>query len=165
MEDSIYQQYVSYLENGTLPIHFRSNKGNFIAAANKFDIRGNILYRNGKIVVKSSEKDELWLQHAHSGRDAFYSRLKTRYYFRGMEKWVRNKTNECVACAHKNSKIWPSFLSPLKPIPVTPKMMWRVHLDLMGPFPLTTRGNRYVGVAVCALSKFPEAEGKNAFTS
>ena len=64
-------------------------------------------------------------------------------------------------------------MPPLKPIPIEPKIMWRIHgnfatvcdkiflVDLAGPFtPTSVDGNRYIAIAVCAFSKFVEAQGK-----
>ncbi len=85
-----------------------------------------------------------------------------RYYWLGCEKYVRQKTQECIHCAHKNNvKIWPAEIPPLQPIPVTPKAFWRVHCDLFGPLKKSSAGNRYVGIAVCALTKYVEAMRKS----
>ncbi len=78
-----------------------------------------------------------------------------------MEKWVRQMTQDCVCCSHKNNSIWKASISPLRPIPVEPKAFWRIHVDLMGPFQETPAGNKYVGVAVCPLLKYPEAKRKH----
>jgi hypothetical protein len=45
----------------------------------------------------------------------------------------------------------------LIPIPVTPKIMWRIAVDFMGPFPMSRNGNVYAGIAQCAFTKFIEA--------
>ena len=44
------------------------------------------------------------------------------------EKIMLLKKFLCVFLVHKkNSSVWPAALPPLKPIPVEPKIMWRVH--------------------------------------
>ena len=73
------------------------------------------------------------------------------------------KTKECVICAHKNNVFNKAPVPPLIPIAVTPKIMWRVHVDLTARMPLTKRGNRYIAVAICAFSKYPEAKGNCPF--
>ena len=82
--------------------------------------------------------------------------INKRFYFYGGEKWVREKVKKCVACAHKNGQQWKAEMPPLKPIPVEPKAMWRVHIDLLGPFPESDDGNKYIGLAICPLTKFVE---------
>ena len=84
-----------------------------------------------------------------------------RYYWHKGEKYVRMKTKECVICGHKKNVFNAAPVPPLKPIPVTPKLFWRVHVDLSGVLPTTSRGNKYLGVAICAFSKYIEAKGNN----
>ena len=84
-----------------------------------------------------------------------------RYYWYGGEKFVRQKVRECTACAHKNSRVWQTSVAPLKPIPVIPKVMWRIHLDLCGKFKKSDAGNQYIALAVDAFSKYVEGQGIN----
>lgn len=84
-----------------------------------------------------------------------------RYYWYGGEKYVRMKTKECVICGHKNNIFNNASVPPLRPIPVTPKIFWRVHVDLTGKLPLTKNGNKFIAVAVCAFSKYIEAKGND----
>ena len=100
------------------------------------------------------------MHSSHSGRDKTWAKIKSRYYFRGGETFVRGKIKECLFCSHKHPNMWPAGTTPLQPIPVVPKPMWRIHLDLMGPFPKSQLGNKYVAVGVCALTKYPEAKRK-----
>ena len=82
-----------------------------------------------------------------------------RYYWHGGEKYVRMKTKECVICAHKNHVFNKAPVPPLNPIPVTAKMFWRVHVDLTAKLPMTENGNQYIGIAICAFSKYIEGRG------
>jgi len=163
MENNAYYDLKAYVLSKKLPKTFPSTKPNFLATAAhyKVNLRG-FLTREGKIVLKKSDLPRLWKQyHDHCGSNPTWNRIKSKYYYYGGEKWVRSKTQDCVACSHKNSSVWPVGRAPLNPIPVTPKAFWRVHLDLMGPLaPVSLDGNRYVGIAVDALTKYPEALGK-----
>ena len=47
-------------------------------------------------------------------------------------------------------------MTPLNPIPVDPKLFFRINLDLMGPFLESNNGNKYVAIAVDAFSKYVE---------
>ena len=67
----------------------------------------------------------------HSGINFTWKKISDRYWMRGGEKWVREKCKQCVACAHKNSNIWPAETSPLIPIPTEAKAFWRVHSNLL----------------------------------
>ena len=91
--------------------------------------------------------------------------IKLRFYWLGGEKYVRMKTKECVVCAHKNNVFNTPAVPPLKPIPVQPRIMWRVHVDLSGKLPTTKNGNKYIAVAMCAFSKYIEAKGNVPYFS
>ena len=167
MEAKDYKDIYNFLKSGNFPRKTKSSRSNFRAKAKKFKIhKDGYLTRNGKQVLKKSQLQSVWLEmHMHSGRQKFWERLKARFYFRGGEKWVRQKTRECVACANKNYAVWKADVSPLIPIKCTPKPFWRVHLDLMGAFPKTKNGNKYVGIAVCAFTKYIEGMGNIFFES
>lgn len=162
MNDELYNDVLRYVAHGILPATYPSTKSNFIALAGHYAVNAvGFLTREGRVVIRHSELDTLWSQyHDHTGMNTAWKRIKLRYYFSGGQKWVREKTRNCVACAHKNNTVWPADRAPLKPIPVVPKAMWRVHIDLLGPLkPISDNGNRYVAIAVDALTKFPEAKG------
>ena len=84
-----------------------------------------------------------------------------RYYWYGGEKYVRMKTKDCVVCGHKNHLFNKAAVPPLVPIPVTAKIFWRVHVDLTAKLPTTKNGNNYIGIAICAFSKYIEAKGNH----
>jgi hypothetical protein len=85
-----------------------------------------------------------------------------RFYWRGGEKYIREQTKWCVMCAHKNNSFSKKGCSPLIPIPVTPKVFWRVHADLCGPFPISKKKNKYIAIAICAFTKYVEGKGNNS---
>ena len=82
-----------------------------------------------------------------------------RYYWYGGESYVREKTKECIICSHKNNVFNAAAVSHLRPIPVIPKIFWRVHVDLTGKFSKTKNGNQFIAIAICAFSKYIEAKG------
>ena len=56
--------------------------------------------------------------------------------------------------------MWTAPRQPLRPIPVIPKLMWRIHIDTIDfQHYESDSGNAFVLIGVCALSKFCEAEG------
>ena len=70
---------------------------------------------------------------------------------------MRQKTKDCIICFHKNNGGRRAAVAPLKPITVIPKVMWRVHVDLAGPYCLSKSGNKYLAIGICAFSKYIEA--------
>ena len=183
-----YANHVKYLKTGSFPLKFESTKSNFKRASKSMTLNAKgTLLRDGKMVVKRSERkkiyqgnlnvklhQQIWAFHkGHSGRDATWKKIKGRYYWRGGKNFVAHQVSLCIACSQKNSNVWTASMPPLKPIPVLPKVMWRVHgnfckgmwhfswVDLMGPlYPTTVDGNKYVAIAVCAFSKYVEAQGR-----
>ena len=82
-----------------------------------------------------------------------------------MEKWVRDKVKKCLPCDQKNGTCYRASVAPLKAIPVFPKIMWRVHLDMTGKLSVSAGGKyKYFVLGVCAFSKYVEGEG-NFFLS
>ena len=93
------------------------------------------------------------------GRDGTWKKINARFYWRGGQKYVAKKVAECIACSYKNNAHWTACMPALKPIPVTPKLFWSVHCEVLGPLAETLNGKKYIALGVCALSKYVEAEG------
>ena len=142
------------------PQEYPSTRSNFLAVCRKFEISNGHLTRQGKWVVQEHEQDEIFNDlHKHAGRDKTIQKVMARYWWYGGQKYIRVRVQECVSCAHKNSRAWTKNISPLKPIHVVPKIMWRIHCDLAGPFKTSSQGNKYFGIAVDAFSKYVEGKG------
>ena len=76
-----------------------------------------------------------------------------------MEKWVRKKIKNCVPCYQKNGTCYSASVAPLKAIPVSPKIMWRIHVDMTGKLTVESNGKyKYFVLAVCAFSKYIEGD-------
>lgn len=161
MEISTYDKVANFLNDGTLPRSFPSTKSNFVAMCEKFSLnKKNRLVRDNRIVLKETEIEQTFSEiHQHSGRNKTYQKFRERFWFPGMSVWVREKVKECVPCSNKNNVQWPAHVTPLIPIPVEPKLWWRVHIDLIGPLPRSSSGNNYIGLGVCALCKYVEGKG------
>ena len=128
--------------------------------ARQYAVIAGQLQRNAKWVAKMSEREEIYQSfHMHSGRDKTHLKIRDRFYWYGGEKYVRQKVKECVPCSHKTNRAWKSTIAPLQPILVTPKTMFRIHLDLAGPFKKSQTGNKYIALAVDAFTKYVEGQG------
>lgn len=98
------------------------------------------------------------LYWGYSSRDKTWSLIKARYYFLGGKTWVANEIKNSFVHMQKDARGWDAVVMPLKVIPITPKIMWRVHFDLLGPLPRSSAGNKYVALGVCSFTKFVEGE-------
>ena len=91
----------------------------------------------------------------HFGVRKTLGRLKQRVYWVGMRKDVSEWCKVCDVCC---AKMGPGrrTVAPLQVYQVGAPME-RVAVDILGPFPQTVRGNRFVCVAMDYFTKWPEA--------
>ena len=121
-------------------LHFRSNK--------KFGPR---------IVPSISDRQGI-IESLHSlghfGVQRTANLVQERYFWAGIFQDVTQHVELCLECRHRNI----TYLQPpvLKSIPVNDQAFYRVGIDLLGPITETTRGNRYIAVAVDYLTKWAE---------
>lgn len=80
--------------------------------------------------------------------------VQERYYWPGIFEDTNTLIRNCQECTMRNIKYLEK--PQLKSIPINDQAFYRVGLDLVGPFTVTNRGNRYLVVAVDFLTKWPE---------
>ena len=91
----------------------------------------------------------------HFGTVKTYEKLHTRYYWRKMFSDVNHWCRNCCDCAMRKSPR-NKHKAPLLPIPVQDAFD-RLACDIIGPFPPSKLGNRYVVVFSEYLTKWVEA--------
>ena len=70
MNDEKYQKIVEWHKYGALPAQFSSTKGNFLSEARKYELKEKNLWRDGKVVLRIENMEEVYRQcHQHTGRD------------------------------------------------------------------------------------------------
>ena len=92
----------------------------------------------------------------HFGTVKTYEKLRTRYYWRKMFSDVNHWCRSCCDCAMRKSPR-NRHKAPLLPIPVQDAFDDRPACDIIGPFPPSKLGNRYVVVFSEYLTKWVEA--------
>uniref|UniRef100_L7LYP4 RNA-directed DNA polymerase n=1 Tax=Rhipicephalus pulchellus TaxID=72859 RepID=L7LYP4_RHIPC len=82
----------------------------------------------------------------HLGVSRTYDRVRRRFYWPGLSRSVRRYVNACEICQRRKK---PSGLPAgyLQPINIPSEPFFRVGLDLLGPFPTSASGNKWVAVA------------------
>jgi len=123
----------------------------------KFDEGGEILYQ----LVTPKDRQEAVIKYHHDlpssghlGVDKTLSKLQQAFYWPGMVDSVRKYCNQCDDCvAHKISRA--SNKAPLGQYLVG-EPMERVMMDILGPLPVTSRGNRYILVIADWFTKWTE---------
>ena len=80
-------------------------------------------------------------------------KIKERFYWPQYFEDIRKYVESCHECQIKKPLVRNNILHPVEP----GRFMTRWGVDLVGPLPVTARGNKYIIVAVEYLSKWQEA--------
>ena len=161
MNDREYSDLVLFKTTGDYPVGLSGKaKWNYKTIAARYELNHrNELIRQGRLVLKESEKDAAFdvFHEGHSSRDKTWQKFTATYWYHGGYVWISNKVRDCLICAQKNNRGWDAVVTPLQVIEIDPQLFWRIHFDIAGPFPESSCGNKFAVIAVCAFSKFPEA--------
>lgn len=130
----IQQNYV--LENNRL---YRK-----VGAKKCWVVPNNVRWR----IVKSYHDEK-----GHFGEQKVVGMMQELFWFPKMRKYVRSYIAACPKCAFFKSKQGrpEGFLNP---IPKTPIPFHTVHMDHLGPFPRSSKGNEHILVVICGFTKF-----------
>ncbi|GFY36749.1 retrovirus-related Pol polyprotein from transposon 412 [Trichonephila clavipes] len=129
-----------------------------IIGQNREDKLGNVVKL---IVVPEGLRDPIKsLCHegtsAHLGITKSKDKLNRYFYwpncYRDMEQFVKT-CDQCQRAGKPNDK----KKAPLTLVPVIQEVFTKLNIDACGPLPITSKGNRYLIMAICMSSKFPEA--------
>ena len=130
----------------------------------KYELNDGILYKkeNDKLlrVIRKFEFEGLmFMMHdhelsAHFGFKTTYSKVRERYYWRGMLKDIETYVKSCDKCQRRGK---PKQKHELYPIEIEEPFA-RIGIDIVGPLPVTHRGNKYIVVAMDYFTKWPEAK-------
>ena len=116
---------------------------------------------NGRIVLPETLQEAvLWEAHcgltgAHLGIEKTLQKIELKYYCSGLRKTVTEFINTCEICQSRKPPR-KYHRQPLRSIEIS-GIFERIAMDVMGPLPMTHRGNKYVLVIQEYLSKFPWA--------
>jgi len=91
----------------------------------------------------------------HVGQDRLYNTLKAKYWFPLMYSSVLTYVKSCEIC-QKTKASTHRKKAPLKPLEVVDPF-GRLHLDFVGPLPVTPDKYRHLLVIVDSTSLFVEA--------
>jgi len=91
----------------------------------------------------------------HMGEKKTLSRLRQRFYWVDMRRDVQEWCRACQVCCARNGPARKTR-APLQLYRVGAPMD-RVAVDIAGPFPVTSQGNRFICVAMDYFTKWPEA--------
>lgn len=171
-EDPTLSSLIHYLESGVEPTvpgekTFIRNHGS------EYLLEKGILYHipeltkqpslqfPAQLVVPDSLKSHILELHhddvfgGHLSVDKTLSRIRTRFHWDGMATDVKNHCAGCRLC-HTKKHPHQYYEELLHPLPVSGAFD-RVAVDVFGPLHITEKGNRFIVVFTCYLTKWPEA--------
>ena len=106
---------------------------------------------------QAQRRDVLQKAHefGHFGRRRTIGAIRERYYWPGLQKDAKIYCLACEVCGRRGGK-GRRMRAPLQNC-VSGVPFERVAIDLLGPLPQTSRGNKYIVVAIDYFTKWPEA--------
>lgn len=128
---------------------------------NNYCMKNNRLYRRvGKdlrwVVPHGARWRICQICHDESGHFAFdktFEKLSKEYWFPKMRRFIKKYVSACMNCAY-NKKPVGKESGYLHPIPKPDKIFHTLHLDHLGPFIRSKRGNIYILGIIDSFSKF-----------
>ena len=131
-------------------------------------VMNNILYSTQKptaysatyprLVLPSDHRENIiWRAHKETGHMSTLKtldRVRESYFWPGMRQQVRKLLAQCTTCIAHSKRRDQTEMGEM-PTPVSPMQM--VSLDLCGPFPTSSLGNRYVLNIICHLTGWAES--------
>ena len=158
---------MKYLTSGDLPEEKKEAFKVFVDI-DKFHLENEVLYRTNPtntddvslqlVVPKQFRNDLMYWAHEHPvgghfGLQKTLEKAKRRYFWPNQYSDVDHWVKTCVTCNQRKG-LPPK--APLQPIPA--EEPWsQVTCDIVGPFPATKSGNRYIVVFVDRFTGWPEA--------
>lgn len=92
----------------------------------------------------------------HQGVSKLYSRIRDDFFWTGMRNDIANLVRTCNSC-QKNKLARVRTRQPLR-ITDTPKQAFdKIQMDVVGPLPITEKGNRYLLTIQDNLTKYSDA--------
>jgi hypothetical protein len=112
-----------------------------------------------RVVPKKFREQVVKLCHdpplaGHQGIERTVEKVKSRYYWRGISKYVSAYVNGCMDC-DQNKKTTVSARHPMLCYHAGSPME-RVHLDFSGPLPRTEKGNEHILIMVDQFTRWVE---------
>jgi hypothetical protein len=160
-EDPWCNSIIQQLENGVPTRGQRRKLKNFIMIADRLHRRN----KRGsefktRIVIPTTMREEMLqkfhddISAGHFGFARTLERISKRFYWPGMAQDVLQYCRACIQCQTRKSI--PNKPAGLMMYIQVDQPFEKVGIDLLGPFPVSRYGNKYIIVAVDYLTKWVE---------
>jgi hypothetical protein len=151
----VYKEYYIEKENGAL-----MHKGHY---SRKRSSRGGIVGECNQLVIPKTLRQAIFTDYHDSvlgggnlGFSKTYQKIADRFFWPTMRAEIDHQVRHCYLCNIRKPMI-RNPKPPLNPIPVPDVAFEMVVMDILGPLPITERGNEYVLVITDYLTRWPEA--------
>lgn len=166
MEETKYQEILEYLDKAKTPfwIKTKGELAKFVKETKAYQIQNGILVHLEKkgeptqVIQRHQVSAILYMLHddplgGHAGAGRMNQKLRERYFWEKSWHDCKNYVRTCHECQMRGG---PQKNNVLHPIPVGDP--WdRIGIDVVGPLPITERGNRYIVAAIDYMTKYVEA--------
>eukprot|EP00731_Ephydatia_muelleri_P024465 Em0016g736a len=176
-QDFSIGQVIQWMENDSIPRvfpkHLSSHTQALWAQSSYLVLQNGVLYRRWEDVPGKGLHRKLQLvlpptlvpvllealhssiRGGHFGTSKTLAKVRERFYWVGQRKDVAAWCSGCLSCASRKPP--PAKLrAPLQLDPAV-RPLQRVAMDIMGPLPETSRGNKYILVIADYFTKWSEA--------
>jgi hypothetical protein len=92
-------------------------------------------------------------ENGHLGVRNTFENIRRSFWWPGMYPDIKDHISKCEDC---NRQARPSQVEESQPVR-TEQIFERIQMDLIGPLPVTERGNKYICVAIECLTRWTEA--------
>ena len=157
---------LTLLHTGQLDVPQGDNAARIRKRAKNYEAANGVLYKRAtakaarrEIPPKEDRTNKIAQCHEQSGHFGVRrteSLLKLSYTWCNMRADIDNHIKNCLECTKFQAQF--NIDPELHPIPVEPSVWHTVGMDLMGPFPTSSAGKRFVIVAIDYFSKWIEAK-------
>lgn len=157
MDPTDYENLYLYLKSKVVPLG--KDPKTYDQYAKKFEIKYDQVYINKKRLIQRHEVEDICAMYhddptgAHFAFQTIYEKIKERYFWNTLLKDVKEYCQSCDSCQRRGGPRRNNDLNPIQPS----DLFARWGIDIVGPLPITERGNRYIVVAMDYFSRWPEA--------
>lgn len=148
---------------------YQNPPAQILRRARLFQLRNGVLYRrnydvHGRawllVIPRQLQRDVIQANHddataGHLGFAKTYFRIRSRYFWTGMTRTINKYVRACHDCQTKKRPT-TRLSGRLQPIPQPYQPFQRIGIDFLGPFPLSTSGNKWIIVAIDHLTRYAE---------
>lgn len=123
------------------------------------DIQGGGNHKRFQLVLPAAQVPDILAglhnTAGHLGAKKTLEKIRCRFYWPGQKKEVERWCSDCIECNSRKSPV--KNRAPLQLSLAAQRPMERIAMDILGPLPVTPRGNRYILVIGDYFTKWKEA--------